>query len=353
MIHLSLFLRLTLLALCLVWSVNASIVINSPVNGATVTAPVQLHVSISPQAPKVFVYDNNTLILQQQYTPTVTAALNLAAGSHTINVVAKYRRGWSYSASSTITVSTQSSTGGGGGSSSSTLAAQIAGDMTGSNEGHPHGVPSSYDFYSGPSIGEGNNISPNNAIEWWGVLYVGPNGNSATNTLVNVRASALYWLSASTGKWTSVPMSASQVDSDFFSEDFSVDYGTTVPMRIESDGSYSFATTSGKVAHFYAPYPRIPVNNGDLAGVVAICEARLVLNNPSGPDDRASASFLLATGADPYPATTGAGIENNPNIGFGKFKYVQTAWRSFAMTTMTQAQLANNLPPVNLTGILP
>jgi hypothetical protein len=353
---LSLFFRLTIVSLCLVWSVNANIIINSPSDGATVTSPVELNASISPNPRYVFVYDNNNLILQQQHVSTVTASLNLAPGSHTITVTAKYRHGWSYSATSNITVSTQTSGGGGGGTGgggSSNVAAQIAGDMTGSNEGHPHGVPSSYDFYSGPSIGEGNNIAPNSAIEWWGVLYVGPNGNSATNTLVNVRASALYWLSASTGKWTSVPMSASQVDSDFFSEDFSVDYGTTVPMRIESDGSYSFATTSGKVAHFYAPYPRIPVDNADLAGVVAICEARLVLNNPSGPDDRASASFLLATGADPYPATTGAGIENNPNIGFGKFKYVQTAWRSFAMTTMTEAQLANNPPPVDLKGILP
>jgi hypothetical protein len=233
------------------------------------------------------------------------------------------------------------------------LMAQIANDMIGANEAHPHGVPPSYDFYSGPTIGEGNHISPNTAVEWWGGLYIGPKGNPATNTLVNIRKCALYWLRASTSKWTAVNLSASQIDSDYYSEDWTLDYGTSVPMRIESDGSFSFSTVSGKVAHFYAPYPRIPVDNTDLAGVVAICEARLILKNASGPDDRSIASFLLAVGADPYPASTGPGIENNPNIGSGKVKYVQVAWRSFAMTTMTLAQLTANPPPVDLTGILP
>ena len=225
--------------------------------------------------------------------------------------------------------------------------------MTGTNEGTPHGVPSSYHFHNGPVIGKGNNIAPNKAIEWWGGLYVGPDGNPATNTRVNIRNCSLYWLSASTGKWTAVHLTPSQIDSDYFSEDWRIDYGTSVPMRIESDGSFSIATVVGKVAHFYAPYPRIPVNDSDLAGVVALLEARLILNNASGTDDRSIASFLLDTGADPYPAVTGPGIENNPNIGLGKFKYVTTSWRSFAMTTLTRSQLQSNPPPVNLDGIAP
>jgi hypothetical protein len=78
-----------------------------------------------------------------------------------------------------------------------------------------------------------------------------------------------------------------------------------------------------------------------------------VLINPNGVDDRASASFLFSVGADPYPDTTGPGIENNVAIAGGKSKYVRSSWRSFAMTTMTQAQLTSNPPPIDLTGILP
>ena len=327
---------------------SAAVQISSPSNGAIVPSPVQLVASSQGRntVSSMTVYANGVLVAKEMSVTSIDTSINLNPGSYTIEVLTQYRNHTSASATSNITVSGTSS-------SNAPLANQIYADMTGSNEGTPHGVPSSYDFYYGPVIGEGNNIAPNKAIEWWGSLYVGPNGNPATNTLVNIRSCSLYWLSSSTGRWTAVSLSPSQIDSDFFSEDWTIDYGTSVPMRIESDGSFSISTVAGKVAHFYAPYPRIPVNNSDLGGVVALLEARLILNNASGPDDRSRASFLLDTGADPYPATTGPGIENNPNIGLGKFKYVTTSWRSFAMTTMTLTQLESNPPPVNLNGIQP
>lgn len=283
---------------------------------------------------------------------TASGTASPTTGSHTLQAVAEYSRGQSNkTAVIKFSVPSQSTGGSGGGAGSPNVAQQIYNDMTGSDEGYPHGVPPSWDF--GPSLGEGDNISPNDAIEWWGALYVGPNGNQSKNTLVNVRACALYWLNASTGTWTTVLLPYSQIGSGFYSEDFSTDYDTSVPIRLEADGSFSFQTTAGKVAHFYAPWPRITVNPKELGGVVAIFEARLVLNNASGIDDRSAASFVIDVGADPYPSTTGPGIENNSNIGMGKFKYVTSSWRSFAMTTMPLAQLQSNPPPIDLTGILP
>jgi hypothetical protein len=182
---------------------------------------------------------------------------------------------------------------------------------------------------------------------------VGPNGNPATNTLVNVKNCAVYILSKSTGAWQTISLSASDISGGYYSPTFSVDYGTAVPMRVESDGSFSFGTTAGEVAHFYGPWPRIADTASDFGGMVTTCDARLILDNASGVDDRAIASFLLDTGADPYPTTTGPGIENNPNIGMGKFKYVQIDWRSFSMTTLSEAELASNPPPVFFTGISP
>jgi hypothetical protein len=49
----------------------------------------------------------------------------------------------------------------------------------------------------------------------------------------------------------------------------------------------------------------------------------------------------------------GPGIDDNPSVGNGKLKYVRNSWRSFAMTTLTQSQLEQNPPPIDLTGILP
>jgi hypothetical protein len=73
----------------------------------------------------------------------------------------------------------------------------------------------------------------------------------------------------------------------------------------------------------------------------------LILSNPNSTDDRASAKYLLDCGADYHSSTTGRGVKSNPGVGLGKFKYVATAPRSFAMTTLTQAQLEAN--PFQLT----
>jgi hypothetical protein len=87
--------------------------------------------------------------------------------------------------------------------------------------------------------------------------------------------------------------------------------------------------------------------------VVAIFAARLIAGNAALPDDRGKARYLAGAGADYYPAVSGPGILNNPSVGNGKLKYVRIDWRSFAMTTLPQNQLASNPPPVDLSGILP
>jgi hypothetical protein len=338
-----------IIAALFVGSIHAAdtIKITSPANGVTVASPVALKITISPAAPRVTVYlDNRQIGNYHTATSLVSKSLTLAGGTHTIRSFAVFGGNLSMSATSTFRVS---SSGTGGGPNTG-LTAQIYDDMADGDEGYPQGAPAGW---YGPSIGEGDDISPNTAAVFWGALFVGPNGNPATNTLVNIRNCSFYWLSASTGRWTATTLTASQISSDFYSENYSIDYMTSVPTRIESDGSVSMSTTAGKVAHFYGPYPRVPINPNDLAGVVVLMEARLILENANGPDDRSSASYLLMSGADPYPATTGNGIEKNSNIVAGRLKFVTTNWRSFCATTMTLAQLTNNPPPINLTGVLP
>lgn len=236
-----------------------------------------------------------------------------------------------------------------GGGTATDLASQIYGDMTGLNEAHPHGVPSGYDFYSGPVITQGNNPGSNNAILAWGDVYEDAAGNPATNTRVRIRNLRLSWMRKSNGAWTDISIPLSTSDAGAYPEDFS---GGESPADVRSEGTGTISLKpAGVVDHFFGPFPRISIDRNDFGGVVVVAEAQLILDDPMGTDDRASAKYLLGTGADYYPSTNGSGIANNPGVAGGKFKYVTTTWRSFSMTTLTLAQLSANPPHITLTGI--
>jgi hypothetical protein len=231
--------------------------------------------------------------------------------------------------------------------------------MLGANEGHPHGIPSFWALYAGPSVSDGNhamtsckNGSPCGAMDYWGTVYVDARGNPSKNTRVNIRNCQASWLDSSTNQWTTWGPDIAPEGVEDYPEKFD---GPTAPanVRKEPDRSISVLPASGMTSHFYGPYPRIPIDPNHFAGVVTVCEMRLVLDNPDGPDDRAVARFLGNVGGDFYPSTTGAGIPNNRGIGGGKFKYIRTDWRSFAMTTLTEKQLKSNPPPLTLLGAAP
>jgi hypothetical protein len=222
--------------------------------------------------------------------------------------------------------------------------------MVGANEGFPHGVPLSYDWANGPVLAMGNNSNGEQAITSWGVVYVAAQGNSATNTRVNIRNLQLYFLQKSSNKWLLL-QNTSTPDGSAYPEDFQGSY-MQGDVRTESDGTISVTAGNGYNFHFY-PSDRGAINPNDIGGVVALFEARLIVGDPTLADDRSTAQYLCSAGADYYPSVSGPGIENNPSVGNGKMKYVKIDWRSFAMTTLTQAQLESNPPPVDLTDILP
>jgi hypothetical protein len=334
-------------------NLSANVLINAPTNGATLTSPVQLNVSVTGQTPNtIFIYDGSNLILQKSGTSSIQSSLTLTAGSHTITALARYNRGSSAQTTSTITVSSSSS--GGGGSSNPGLAAQIANDMQGSNEDHPHGVPLSYDWANGPVVEMGNNPNGWQALTAWGVIYVGAEGNTATNTRVNIRNVEALLLQKSTGKWLLL-QNTNTPDGAAYLEDFSGDSNKPADIRRESDGTISVTAGGGYNFHFY-PSNRASINPNDIGGIVTFFEARLIVGNTSKPDDRSIAHYLGSAGADYYPALTGGwpgNLSYNPGVAVGKMKYIESAWRSFCMTTMTQAQLSSNPPPINFSGILP
>jgi hypothetical protein len=256
---------------------------------------------------------------------------------------------------------TATGSGGGGIMSPADLAARFVADMTGLDEDHPFGVPSTgYAFYSGPYIVNGNTPGTNTAMLAWGGCYPGTSGGGVVpaNTRVNVRNIRLYWYNSFFGEWPGGVFTSS-FDGGYYAPDFSSGPSGPLDLRTEPDGTLSFTPVSGSVAHFYTPYPRLSIVPAFLGGVIVLAEARLILDNPLGADNRASADIILLMGADYYPAETGPGMIGDPGVGGGKAKKLTANWRSFAFTTNTLSDLTAWLDPsvypptIDLTGVLP
>jgi hypothetical protein len=238
--------------------------------------------------------------------------------------------------------------------SPTTLWTEIAADMTGKNEDAPQGVPSSYNWAQGPVLTMGNNPNGWQAITAWGVVFVGAQGNPATNTRVNIRDVQLYLLQHSTGAWLLLQNTSQPQGADYL-DDFAGDVSMPADIRNEPDGTISVTAGGGYCFHFW-PADRASINPNDVGGILVLLQARLIVGDPSLPDDRDIANYLAGSGADYYPALTGGwpgNLSYDPGVGNGKLKYVQSDWRFFAMTTLTADQLASNPPPVNLTGVSP
>lgn len=355
----------SILATCLLGALPclAEVAIEFPANGAVVTSPVRVNISNQGQeAYSISLYMNGILITRQRGIDTVDSSVSLDPGTYTVKAVANASNYYSVASSKiTVTASGQdhpnsppSTPGTPTPPAQTSVAAQIAADMQGKNEGNPHGVPLSYDFAVGPSVSMGNNSKGWQAITSWGVLYEAAEGNPATNTRVNIRNMQTYFLQKSSGKWLLL-QNTSQPQGAAYLENFAGDVNKPANVRTEADGTISAIAGGGFNFHFY-PANRASINPNDIGGIVVVLQARLILADASKADDRGVARYLLGAGADYYPALTGGWPGNadfNPGVAGGKMKYVRSAWRSFAMTTMTQAELSSNPPPVNLSGIAP
>jgi hypothetical protein len=138
---------------------------------------------------------------------------------------------------------------------------------------------------------------------------------------------------------------------DTFAENLSGTELAPILYTTEFDGSRSYGTTSGQVAHSLTPFPRVAITAANYGGMVVVAEAQLVLINPAGTDDRATAKLLYGVGVDPYASATATTSTLPSALASGKLKYVTSTWRSFAATDMTQAALDATPPPIDLTGI--
>ena len=219
------------------------------------------------------------------------------------------------------------------------------------HEGKPHGVPTSYGWALGPRISMGNNSGDFSAMLAWGQLYEDIAGNPATNTRVQIRNIEAYLLSKRDNRWY-ILQSSRLVHGAAFREDFANNTNKPADIRYENDGSISVTAGGGYNFHFWASN-RTAIEPNDIGGIFTTVQARLVLNNPSLPDDRDKARYLLDVGGDYWlNLTVGWNYwKTNGGIGVGRFKYVRTGWQSFNMTTLSESEIRRNPPPLNPMGV--
>jgi Ricin-type beta-trefoil lectin domain-like len=221
-------------------------------------------------------------------------------------------------------------------------------DMTLLHEARPHGVPEEINWAKGPRVGMGNNPGTFRALTAWGQLYESIDGNPASNTRVQISDIQTYVLSKADGTWRQVQKNQS-VEGAAYVEDFAGDANKPADLRLESSGGISVKAGGGYNFHFWPPDSRATIEPSDIGGVWTTVRARLIQDDPSKPDDRGQARYVLSMGADYWLDGEAKWDQwkTNGDVGIGRFKYVKEAWQSFNMTSLSADQLRLTPPPLN------
>jgi hypothetical protein len=232
------------------------------------------------------------------------------------------------------------------------VASLLAHDMTGKHAGRMHGVPLSYNWAKHPRVGVGNHPDRHgfHAVSAWGQIYEDADGSPARNVRVSCRDISLWLLSRRTGQWRRVNSSKS-VNGANYVEDFVGNVSKPADLRSEPHGAVSATLGGGYNFHIYALDVRAMIDPSDIGGVVSLYSARVIMDDPAGPDERHLARYLASGGADYWlDATVGAMPGTVADVGIGKARYLGPDWLTLTMSTLPLRQLEKSCPPVCLRG---
>jgi hypothetical protein len=232
--------------------------------------------------------------------------------------------------------------------------------MNGPHEGAPHGVPTYWSWAQHPDLGAVTPPAGMSSITGWGQIYADASNAHPANVRVELRNMETYVWSKSNHAWTRVQADP-HVDGGHFVEDFAGNSAIPTDLRAEPDGGNSTGMVSGYNFHFWPAAGRGTLPNpSDIGAVYTTVQARLILDNPAGPDNRSQARYLANMGGDWWRTTTapfGDGT-NNPAIGEGRFTYLTPNWTAIdfytggpvvsAPNSWTETQLLNSPPPINV-----
>ena len=179
------------------------------------------------------------------------------------------------------------------------------------------------------------NDNPLRAFLPWIVLFDGV-GHAATNTRVHFRNVKAFYKSKRTGQWVS--WGSSPGVSGYATPKEGL-FGGSVPQdrRVNSDGSVEIKppSDSSLAWHGWWTLGRLPIDAADIDAVFVTVQARLIVDNPSLPDDRSAARLLSQVGGDYYIDTATNWPGAQPAAGVSRAKLVTNEWQSFSMVTFS------------------
>ena len=232
------------------------------------------------------------------------------------------------------------------------VASMLAHDMVGKHAGRMHGVPSNYNWAKRPRVGVGNHPARHgfHAVSAWGQIYEDINGSPARNVRVSCRDISLWLLSRRTGRWRQANASKG-VNGANYVEDFVGNASKPADLRDDPHGAVSATLGGGYNFHLYALRERTVIDPEDVAGVVSVYSARVIKDDPAGPDERHLARYLASGGADYWlDKYVGAEPGTVADVGIGKARYLGPDWLTLTMSTLPLRKLEANPPPVCLRG---
>jgi len=202
------------------------------------------------------------------------------------------------------------------------------------------------------------------AMTNWGQVYIPREGSSATNTRCQIR-NVTSKLLKKDGTWITVQSDA--FGGAAYVENFANNSCVSAGERDESGYGGGLSVLVGVKGwagfnyHFYTS-GRAFVDTSTVIGVYTSCEARLIVDDPRKPDDRATCKNILCMGADWWLNPTVGWLPDwsaNSGIGGGRMKWVTTEWQVYNFCSLTKAEILANppidtaqVPTVNVTGIL-
>jgi len=104
-----------------------------------------------------------------------------------------------------------------------------------------------------------------------------------------------YYLSISDSKWHLLQKDI-MVTGAAYVEDYHDDIHKPVDIREEPDGSISVTAGDGYNFHFWPSKGRTNYLVNEVDGCFITILAKLILDDPNGPDDRDSARYVLSVG---------------------------------------------------------
>ena len=226
----------------------------------------------------------------------------------------------------------------------------IIDDVTKPHEATLSGVPKGYDWSDGPIVRKGNDLPSGwNATTAWGQIYREAGKDIPANTRIQIRNFELYQLIESTGKWVRLQDSDNTgIGGGAYVEDFANDASKKPNVRDEGSNSLSVKLEYGYNYHFW-PNSRELIRSGGIGAMFSVFEARLILDNPGGTDDRSQARLLAGSGGDYWrslDAKWKSDWSNNGGFALGRLKFVTNDWQYFTACTYDPiGNVGDNPPP--------